>query len=230
MNNDSYAIWIYGSHVRGDADKYSDVDILSVSNKGILPEPMSVLPNIPPAKLSVSRYSWGEIQGMASYGSLFLHHLRLEGRPLYESDCFKGRLQSLFNSLGAYRRTHNDLAAFRTTILDVQESISKGGSAFYELSVLGTLLRHTAILGCFISGKPSFGRIKPVDEIVRLWGLDPCIAKEFKALYKFRLYSVRSGKFPGNGHRGQVEMWCNKISLILNQLGTQIDEYHRKNP
>jgi len=221
MISDSCAIWVYGSQVRGDADKYSDVDVLCVSEKGYLPEPLWVFPDTPIKKLSISHYSWNEIQGMAAYGSVFLHHLRLEGRPLYEGKFFEGKLRVLFNSLGAYQRAPNDLDAFRITVNDVQESISQGGAPSYELSVLGSVLRHAAILGCFIEGNPCFGRIKPVDEIVRLWGLDSGIAMEFRVLYKFRLYSARSGKILGNGSQTQVNLWCNKKNqgLVMNFVG-----------
>lgn len=229
MTEASYAIWLYGSHARGDADACSDVDVLTISDNIVSTDQVEGLTGLTCETLSVSQYSWAEIQGISDYGSLFLHHIRLEGYPLYETPCCHGKLRLLLNRLVSYQRARYDLAAFCTTLSDVRESISNDGSALYELSVLATLLRHASILGCYISGKPCFGRKRPVDEIVRLWVLDASVAHEFKELYSFRLYSVGRGQFPGEANKKDVEMWCDRISLILHNLEARIDAYEQKN-
>src|SRR5438552_4163356 len=99
--NELNTLWLYGSYARRDSDSWSDVDLLLVSNSELVEEGLGVeetlrradlnLAEIPelntwvtePSKLSISRYTWNEIEEMASYGSLFLHHLRLEGESLW---------------------------------------------------------------------------------------------------------------------------------------------------
>ena len=105
------AFWLYGSHARGDAMPDSDVDILMIGEgepRRAWPSDMGGIWGEP----SISRYSWTEIMGMAEYGSLFLHHLRLEGRPLYEDDGCRGVFQRLLDDLPEYTNGLRDIQGF----------------------------------------------------------------------------------------------------------------------
>jgi predicted nucleotidyltransferase len=87
-------IWLYGSQARGDTDTLSDVDVLVAGE--VDAEALGQLPYSQP-QLSVVRYDWDELELMASYGSLFLHHVRLEGRPQYADK--NSRLATLLETL-----------------------------------------------------------------------------------------------------------------------------------
>src|SRR5262245_46459624 len=76
MNEADFAVWLYGSVARGDADELSDTDVLLISDASDHPIPAVQAV----AEASVSHYTWGQITSLAEVGSLFLHHLRLEGR------------------------------------------------------------------------------------------------------------------------------------------------------
>ena len=104
------------------------------------------------ANVSISRYSWDEIRGMARYGSLFLHHIRLEGRPLYEAESCRGRLHATVAELGEYTLARRDIRGFKVVLADIAESLESGGSRVFELSVLATVIRHASILGCWLIG------------------------------------------------------------------------------
>lgn len=126
---------------------------------------------------------------MTGYGSLFLHHLRLEGRPLYEDRSCAGRLRGKLDGIGPYTKASRDVTAFQTVLADVRESLPHGDVVMHDLAVLATLVRHASILGCWLIGDPQFGRTTPVERYARARGL--CAAREvdgFSELYKYRLY------------------------------------------
>lgn len=220
------AIWLYGSQARGDADSESDIDVLIVADEHVPQADIAHL--IPTGRTpSLSRYRWSEIKGMAAYGSLFLHHLKLKGRALYEDGQCQGQLANILDHLPQYQRALLDVRAFKMTVQDVRRSINHGGSPLFEASVLGTVLRHSAILGCYVSGFPTFGRIKPVLRIVEAWGLSPVIASKFSELYRLRT--------PPDGHLNQppritvadVNWWCDCINRALKALEEHVYAYER---
>lgn len=182
------AIWLYGSHARGDADADSDVDLFVASDEDIPGHNIEAEAGPLASRGSVSRYSWFEVQGMAAYGSLFLQHLRLEGRPLYESYDQRGRLAAILSMMGGYRLADRDLRGFRAVLEDVAGSLGSGGPEIFELSVLGTVLRHASILGCWLLRRPAFGRTEPVARLVASTGLASTISIGFPDLYCFRLF------------------------------------------
>ena len=158
MTGRDLAVWLYGSHSRGDTRSDSDVDLLAIGDleQGFAEE---VLFRSPKEKISVSHYSWSEIAAMSGYGSLFLQHVRGEGRPLFEGERVEHRLLKLLSDMGPYRLASRDVGAFRRVAQDVSEALThQDVSIAYELSVLGTLIRHASILGCFLLGSPCFSR------------------------------------------------------------------------
>lgn len=183
------AVWMYGSFARDDADEFSDLDILVVGrDDGSLVD--TVREGVHESQyVAVSNYSWQELEDMASYGSLFLHHLRLEGRPLVESKSCEGDLGSLLRQLGPYTRVLSDLSAFKAVLADVEESLPIGDVVTFELSVLATVTRHASILGCWVLGTPCFSRTVPVERFANLAMRDPRTLDSFGDLYAYRLYS-----------------------------------------
>jgi hypothetical protein len=220
------AAWLYGSLARGDSDADSDTDILVVTADN--PTTLDVRSLIAPDRIpSISQYSWNEMVGMAAYGSLFLHHIRLEGRPLYEDDVVQGLLRLILDHLPAYQRASSDVKAFRLAIQDVRHSMSRGGSAVFEAPVLATVLRHSAILGCYVGGFPSFGRAEPVSRIVSAWKLNPAIAAGFLSLYQFRIRPPSRSASPQGLAPSEVLEWCDNVDSVLEALKENVDAYER---
>jgi hypothetical protein len=225
MTEFPYAVWLYGSRARGDADALSDTDVLAVADSPPSPEDAAACVGMALGCVSVSSYSWTEVQAMAAYGSVFLHHVRLEGIPLFENDCCKGRLSSMLEGLGPYRRARQDVSAFRTVLADVKESMSNGGSPTYESSVLGTVLRHASMLGCFVSGCPTFGRLTPVWKLVGAGIIHSDIWSEFSTLYSARLYASGRGELSFKPTWEDVSLWLNRASSFLDELEVLANEY-----
>ena len=188
MSAPGQAVWLYGSHARGQADPLSDQDVLVISDVDTEFECLQSNCSITLNRTSLSRYTWKEIKGMAAYGSLFLQHLRLEAVPLYESTGSEGFLRSILDNLGDYALANRDVRGFEVVLDDIEESVAENDQDRYELAVLGTVIRHCSILGCWLLKKPSFARVEPVARLVSRCGLKEEIADEFDDLYCHRLY------------------------------------------
>ena len=218
MIREDLAIWIYGSHSRGDADFLSDIDVFVASNDEIsIDQLVSCLPSLP-RDISVSMYKWSEIKEMADYGSLFLQHLRMEGAPILESSSYKGELATILSYMGEYKYVGRDIKGFQTVLNDVHDSLDDGGSPIFELCVLATILRHSSILGCWIAGNPSFRRVEPVVKFAKIHGLSPAIADGFPALYKYRLYFEKRISAVNEPMPYELDIWLERTSKIIQTL------------
>lgn len=227
MPND-FELWLYGSEARGDADGISDSDLLLVADSTINQRHIPQESRDRLAIGSVSRYEWNEIEGMAKYGSLFLHHLHLEGRCLSSSNTRAISLSTILDQLPPYQRVESDVRAFHTTVDDIRQSLEDDGSLIFELSVLATVVRHAAILGCYVSGHPTFGRLRAVEMVVNLWQLDPWIRSSFAELYAYRLFADRRlPTIPKSLSNEDAADWLLAAESILRKLGEYADGYTR---
>ena len=221
-----WSVWSYGSSARGDADGLSDVDVLLVGPHGGQSERVLVAAGLCSTDVSISRYSWDEIRGMAKYGSLFLHHIRLEGRPLYEGESCKGRLSTIVAELGEYTLARRDIRGFKVVLADIAESLEHGGSMVFELSVLATVIRHASILGCWLIGAPMFGRLTPVACFAAATGRTVTL-DDFEPLYMYRLYC--DGRLGRSALRSvTVGTWLDRAQRLVESLEEVLDEEHCK--
>jgi hypothetical protein len=208
-------IWMYGSAARGDADELSDVDLLVVaepSEEVELPAAVSRQESV-----SVSRYTWDEIASMVGYGSLFLHHVRQEGRPLVEEE--PPRLRELLGHLPAYTRADQELDSFSQVVADVDEAIEHDHSPQFELAVLATAARHAAILGCYLIHDPRFGRAEPFRVLLPRLGYDAVAIDDFERLYAYRVSENRDEVAPVDV-RDDVATWALRVGTLITQVRT----------
>jgi predicted nucleotidyltransferase len=183
MNIEDADLWLYGSKARGDSDEASDTDVLVVTD-----EPTTCDAWIAAMQdVSVSRYSWREVESMARYGSIFLDHVRRDGRRL--TSCGRGakRFDDLLSRLPPYQRAHADLEGFRAALADCRGSLENGGWPDYELEVVATVLRHAAILGAYCAGTPNYGRDSSFKAVGAVLGYpESVIASLQTAYYMYR--------------------------------------------
>jgi hypothetical protein len=97
-------LMIFGSFARGDPSEDSDIDVLVLAPRGTQP--------VKRGRVNVSAYDEHTLLGMAERGSLFVLHLRNEGRVLRDR---RGRLEHCLNSY----RAPNSYKPVRTTLRGV---------------------------------------------------------------------------------------------------------------
>ena len=188
LTSSPFVEMVYGSAARGDLDGRSDLDLLIVDDGCERPA------SYPGA--SVVRYTWDEFREMSDYGSLFLRHLRAEGRILGADD--EGRLlvYSLLDNLPRYSRISFDLHSFELAIADSESALAEGDTSIeFELASLATVMRHCAILGCYLIGCENFTRNGAFDLCCDRFGFDPESKDEFRRLYGYRIALARGLPF-----------------------------------
>lgn len=204
---------MYGSAARGDADELSDVDLLVVAEPGENVElPVTVSSR---ESVSVSRYTWSEIAAMVGYGSLFLHHVKREGRPLAEEE--PARLRELLDQLPAYKRADQELDSFSQVVIDVREAVEHDYSPQFELAVLATGARHAAILGCYLMNDPRFGRAEPFRVLLPRLGYDAAGITDFERLYGYRVSENRD-EVAEIDPRDEVAGWILRVDTLIAEV------------
>jgi hypothetical protein len=195
-----WAIILYGSHARGTADADSDVDILVL---GESPQEQLRATTAPfEGILSHSGYDWQEFDAMRADGSIFLRHIRMEGRVLAARGRGGHALDEL-RDLPPYRHVDRDLTSFDQTLDDVRDSLQEGGSPRYELTVLLSLIRHCAILGTYLAGRLGFSIGGPLATIRGICPLDDTRVGSFDSAYR----QVTRGK-PCDSEAPLSDVWA----------------------
>ena len=191
----------------------SDHDVLVVGNL------VGALPLAPGPELSVSRYSWRELERMASYGSLFLLHLDLEARLVSGTPNGRTKFRSLTSSMSEYAYVERDLRAFSESIEDVTAAVSLGDTSLeFELASLATVIRHASILGCYLIGTPVFGRVSAVQTFSLTRDLDPRIRREFALVYSYRMALARGLPMPPSPTLSFVSDWLGLASQVVKEV------------
>lgn len=206
-------VWLYGSAARGDADEGSDIDVLVVGDEDFDVESLALGR---PDRISQSHYSWAEVEHMANYGSLFLHHIKREGQPVLETE--ENRLQILLGRLGAYSRADQELKSFRTVLDDVDDSLEGDPSVPFELSVVATAARHAAILGCYLLGEPTFGRSSAFQTLLPRLGYSHQVVDEVIRLYAYRRADDRKRPPDDAPSIKEAVQWVRRIRQLIDEV------------
>ena len=213
------AVYLYGSKARGDFDILSDSDILVIGQSTVN---LKYLDNLIPGDLqqtNINFYSWEEIKKMAEYGSLFLHHLKLEGKCVYEGNDVKSSLSCILSKLGEYKYAKRDLHSFLEVIKETTLSFISKDLTIFDLSVLATVIRHCSILGCWLLKNPCFKRIEPVNYIIKKFDLHSFTIEEYNELYDYKLYIAnRIDKKSIRATRYTPEKWISASKIIVNTV------------
>jgi len=218
------AVWLYGSLARGDQSPRSDVDILVVGD-GDPPDRIHVL--YPGHYKAISQYSWTEMERMAGYGSVFLHHLQREARPLIRNQAADRRLARMLETLGPYLQAESDLLAFRATLDDISDALRGDCAPDYEMAVLGSVARHASVLACFVSGGPVFGREVAFGRLREVLGLARDPRSALMRIYEYRLAEERGIRLAHRATRDDVERGLVLIRGIVERLEGLVHGYSR---
>jgi hypothetical protein len=227
------SVWLYGSFARGDADEWSDIDILIAGEEGEWHDLVSEDPEIASLMrtghaLSPMQFSWRELDAMCGYGSLFLRHVKLQGRPVLQLE--EDPIRQLLTELPRYRRAKDEMRAFAVVLGDVAESLQSDHSANFELAVVATALRHAFILGCYVTGRPDFGRASPFETLGASLRLTCETVNELQTLYGFRLYQQGRGDLPFEATTRDVLSWIERADTLFQAIQRSVDAFDRAMP
>jgi hypothetical protein len=142
----------------------------------------------------LTTYSVNVVREMSRRGSLFLWHLKREGRILFDRDNFLAgelstlqRYESALQDLAVLQRVHAYLRAFAAT----------SELCEYDLHILFMLCRNALMLLTAIAGPAAFGRIEVFDVAVKISGVLPLPRTTYLELSRWHLHYLRNAPRPG---------------------------------
>lgn len=106
------ALFLYGSHARGDAGESSDVDILQVTPTHTAPYALG--------RVNVTCYTAEQLLRLARRGGLFARHLVDEALPLADPNDMLGALKSAYVRPLSYQHLKKEVSAC-APLLDVAQ-------------------------------------------------------------------------------------------------------------
>lgn len=192
----SYELYIFGSAVRGEVAKNSDIDVLVITDQV---ESKSMFPN------SWSVYSKKSIERCFSEGKLFAWHLYLDAKCIHflESKTFLKQL----GEPSKYRDLLDDFCSLSDLLDSSLNEIKSTQSEVFEIGLIYTALRDIAMVASTaLNDRPCFSRYSPYKLPVKL----PIPKDFYELMIEARLTSTRGIEFTGD---------TNKLTKMLTSYG-----------
>ncbi|RLG15221.1 hypothetical protein DRN69_03395 [Candidatus Pacearchaeota archaeon] len=156
------AVFVFGSYARDDKDKDSDLDLCIICENLpfglllILREEIAKMLEI--SQKSIVIYTTSDLEQMSRKGSMFMWHLKLEGKLIYSIPNDK-LIDKCFNNLNPYNNADEDLKIYKSLLDDIKVSvIDKEEINEFDLALIFTVARNTCMVLCEYKGVPRFGR------------------------------------------------------------------------
>jgi predicted nucleotidyltransferase len=191
------AMVLFGSRSRGDPDMNSDTDLALFARADSADELVQLrsrIMQIEPLDLrNMSVYSLRTAEEMARHGSLFLWHLKLEGRVLFKRSNWIDELMSELHEYSPLK-AERDLRTFEYVLEDIRDSIKSTRTTLeFELATLYSVLRNLGMIVTALSGSPCFGRIEPILKTKTSMGSTFRLTdREIRSLLRIRLMYSRN--------------------------------------
>jgi hypothetical protein len=219
---------LFGSHARGDADGSSDTDVAVFADAYSAEELRKVRAELEKegsnSQTVISLYSTGTTEFMAQQGSLFLWHLKLEGRILTDKD---GWLAKLLSHLPPYDGSNaaRDLETFAGVLGDCRNAMwTQADTLDFEMATVFSVLRNVGIIYCFRTGTPCFGRTAPINRLASGLGCSfPFFPDQIAAMERMRLRYVRdpaseSANISSTVARGWIDTAISLLEFVRGRL------------
>jgi len=139
-------------------------------------------------------YSKPIIESMATKGSLFIWHLKLESQILYDPTGF---VVQLFRQVHSYSGYATDMLRYEQIASGVSKTIDEGASLTEaDLHALFVAWRNTCLLLTMSKGTPVFSRRNALRVAQELFPTLPHENKEYDFLTEEHLRYTRNVQFP----------------------------------
>ena len=202
-------VMLFGSTARKDDDYNSDIDIFVLVNDNLSElEKEHVINNvinlISKKNINVSLYTKEIFTKMLKDGSMFLWHLNLEGKYI-----FNRSEENIFKDLNEFRAYEKNFNLYQDLFNEVKTSLLNNSINSYDLSMLFFICRNLCLLTCFKLGTPNFGRYSAYKNLIVNIGYEPLNWDSYTYLSKWRIDYTR-----GIDEELQYPQW-NELSILL---------------
>ncbi|MFK4292935.1 nucleotidyltransferase domain-containing protein [Bacillus sp. RC250] len=183
---DLLSVVLFGSTAREDGDEYSDVDIFllveDVTQSRIEEIIDTVKSELGYKNIGISLYRKSIYNKLLLEGSMFLWHLKLEGKIIYSRENL-----ILFKDLKPFNNYNKNLSTYENLYIQTKKSLKINGINAFDLSQLFFICRNVSLLACFKLGYPTFGRETVYSKLVNCIGVYPIDWDNYIYLSKWRL-------------------------------------------
>lgn len=209
-------VMLFGSSARGDSDEHSDKDIFVLCKNveyAELLDTKRIVETSLQNSASACTYRLADAMKMASQGSLFMWHLKLQGKTVFS----KGRaIERVLEAIVPYGGFQQDLELYGTLLDDVKTCYSRNGYLNeFDLSLLFTIVRNICIVLCYREGQPKFGRSNAYLAARRLFPKTlPLSANVYPMLCAHKLWYERGVKLNPDAQT-QVQEVIDEVEELL---------------
>jgi hypothetical protein len=140
------AVFLYGSHARGDAEDTSDVDVLQITPVHTVPYAIG--------RFNITCYTFDQLLRLARRGGLFARHLVEEALPLADPENLLGTLKSAYVACQTYHDVRNEVCGCGP-LLDVEACEFNDNAEGFN-SLVSYLIRTHLYASAFDQGAQSF--------------------------------------------------------------------------
>lgn len=153
-----HSVVIFGSCARGDTTDNSDLDVAVFSQDDVevsKSELVGRFPALDDGRLSLACYGESSLDKMLRNGSLFLWHIKNEGKIIYGEDYLVTKLILL----EPFERHDAEISNYLEMLADlfiVNETSCEPNE--FDLALLFTIVRNTCMILTHKAGSPDYGR------------------------------------------------------------------------
>ena len=192
-NPDILAIILYGSYARKDHSKNSDCDIcvFTRENAAYRIDQQAIIKYIdfPAENIEISQYSLKLLDAMLDYGSLFLWHLKDEGRIIYG----KKFIEKKFKCLKNFADHKSQLLYYQEIYNDLEKSLLYNELPNeLDLSILFTLIRNVCLMLSHKIGLVTFNKLDCFKIVIKNFRRLPFTLDEYTKLLEWKLLYERN--------------------------------------
>jgi predicted nucleotidyltransferase len=187
---------LFGSAARRDNDSSSDKDYFflcqDMSLQSFLKIKRIKIASLVEDDVNISAYRLADVKIMAAEGSLFLWHLKLQGRIVFSKNSV---IENIFDSLKEYNAYKKDLEYYDELLNDVKASLAQWKILDeFDLSLLFTIVRNTCILLSHYLGAPKYGRSNAFIYVKSVYNDLPLGEHVYQELCSWKLWYERGIK------------------------------------